>query len=150
MGEPWLFCFHGIEYPEDPVRRSWLLPWLILALACFKRNLDPGSGTVALDSLPVGLLDTAPAARELIPAEWTIAEDTAESGEVTTTSLQLPAAKDIEGFTPDESPRLLLRCIDGKLAAFIDTEVPDGPGARDSSSTPQPIAIQLDSAPACE
>jgi hypothetical protein len=85
--------------------------------------------------------------RELIPAEWTIAEDTSASGEVTTFSLQLPSARDIGGLLDEEAPRLILRCLDGKVQAFIDTESSaDQPGAPDSQS----VQVQLDSAPACE
>jgi hypothetical protein len=75
-------------------------------------------------------------ARELIPAEWTVAEDTSVTGDVTTVSLQLPAAKDISGLLETEEPRLVLRCMDGRVEGFIDIE--------------QPVSIQLDSAPACE
>ena len=74
--------------------------------------------------------------RELIPAEWTVAEDTSEMGDVTTASLQLPAAKDISGLLEDEEPRLVLRCVDGRVEGFIEAE--------------HPVSIQLDSAPACE
>jgi hypothetical protein len=84
--------------------------------------------------------DSAGAPKELIPAEWTVAVDTSAGGDVTTTSLQLPAARQISGLAADQDSRLLLRCVDHRVQAFIDTE--EG----DSSAVP----IQLDSAPACE
>ncbi len=73
---------------------------------------------------------------ELIPAEWTVAEDTSVTGDVTTLSLQLPTAKDISGLLESEEARLILRCVDGRVEGLIEME--------------QPIPIQLDSAPACE
>lgn len=94
-------------------------------------------------------VESAAESKELIPAEWTIAEDTSATGDVTTASLQLPAAKDISGLLDEEEPRLVLRCIDGKVAAFIDTELANG-ATPDSGPTIQPVRIQLDSAPACE
>jgi hypothetical protein len=100
--------------------------------------------------MPSGSLASAQAGRELIPAEWTIAEDTSSTGEVTTASLQLPAARDIAGLLDDEAPRLVLRCFDGKVEAFIDTDPSDMGGQPDSSPTIQPVRIQLDSAPSCE
>jgi hypothetical protein len=87
---------------------------------------------------------------ELIPAEWTVAEDTSVTGDITTTSLQLPAARDIGGLLEDESPRLVLRCFAGKVEAFIDNQPSDADDASDSSSTFLPARIQLDSAPSCE
>ena len=90
--------------------------------------------------------------KELIPAEWTVFEDTSEVGEVTTASLQLPAARDIDGLLRDETPRLLLRCVDGKVEASIDTGPGDtlDPGADALGSEGRPVKIELDSAPACE
>lgn len=93
---------------------------------------------------------------ELIPAEWTVAGDTAASGEVTIMSVQLPAARQISGLVADQPPRLVLRCIDHRLQAFIDIEQADssagedgGPGSI-ASAGPLLVPIQLDSAPACE
>jgi len=83
---------------------------------------------------------------ELIRAEWTVAEDTALSGEVVTTSLQLPAARDIAGLLDDESPRVILRCVRGRVAVYLETDhsaEPDSTGAGE-------VPIQLDSAPSCE
>jgi hypothetical protein len=100
--------------------------------------------------------DPAAASKELIPAEWTVAEDTSASGEVTTVSLQLPAARQISGLVADQQPRLILRCIDHRIQAFIDTEQSDWsagaePGAEaDTSARALVVPIQLDSAPACE
>jgi hypothetical protein len=91
--------------------------------------------------------DTA-AVEELIPAEWTVAEDTSETGEVTTLSLQLPAARDIGGLLDGEPPRLILRCVEGRLHAFIDSEAATEPGA--GSGEIDPVEVELDSAPACE
>jgi hypothetical protein len=90
--------------------------------------------------------------KELIPAEWTVSEDTAATGDVTTASLQLPMAKDIRGLLDSEGPRLVLRCVDGKVEASIDTESGDSvQGGQDSASGQgQRVPIQLDSAPACE
>jgi hypothetical protein len=115
------------------VRRGWLLTWLSLALAC-----SAGSGDSAREEASVP-------GTELIPAEWTVAEDTTSTGEVITTSMQLPAAREIAGLAETESPRLLLQCVDGRIAAFIDTAPSDihGPGA-------DPVAVPLDSAPSCE
>ena len=90
-------------------------------------------------------LDSASQSRELIPAEWTVAEDTSVAGDVTTASLQLPAAREISGLVADEESRLVLRCIDHKVEAYIDTE-----GTDTTTAGPGMVAIQLDSAPACE
>jgi hypothetical protein len=84
----------------------------------------------------------------LIPAEWTVGEDTSATGDVTTISLQLPSAREIGGLLDEEAPRLILRCVSGKMQAFIDTEA-----AGTEAGTPlelQPIQVELDSAPACE
>jgi hypothetical protein len=85
-------------------------------------------------------VEAASTSKELIPAEWTVAEDTSASGEVTTTSLQLPAARQISGLVVDGESRLVLRCIDHRMQAFIDPEQADS----------EAIPIQLDSAPPCE
>lgn len=90
--------------------------------------------------------------KELIPAEWTVYEDTAPSGEVITASLQLPAAKDIEGLVEGDAPRLVLRCLDGKVVASIDLGIPDISTAPLDTlgDSGQQVEIKLDSAPACE
>jgi hypothetical protein len=92
------------------------------------------------------------AGQELIPAEWTVFEDTAATGEVITASLQLPAARDIEGLLADNPARLILRCVDGLVEASIDTEAGDTLEASSDSGgvAVQTVPIQLDSAPACE
>jgi hypothetical protein len=121
---------------EEPVRRLSLLAWLFTAGACADGNADQAR-----------LSDDA----ELIPAEWTVAEDTALNGAVVTTSLQLPAARDIAGLLQDESPRVILRCVGGKVAVHLETDPsaePDSTGA-DSMGAGQ-VPIQLDSAPSCE
>jgi hypothetical protein len=87
--------------------------------------------------------------KELIPAEWTVAEDTSATGDVTTASLQLPAAKDISGLLDNEGSRLVLRCMDGKVEAFIDTEIDSATGT-DRGLRREPARIELDSAPTCE
>jgi hypothetical protein len=113
------------------VRFSWLVGGIgLLIVGCSDAGVQSGSrllSTATSDSL---------AGKELIPAEWMVYEDTAQSGDVITASLQLPAAKDIDGLVAGEAPRLILRCIDGKVNAFIEQT--------------EAIAVQLDSAPACE
>jgi hypothetical protein len=107
------------------VSRAWLAAVACLALGCSRA--DPG--------------------RELIPAEWTVAEDTSETGDVTTVSLQLPSARDIGGLLEDEPARLILRCVDGRVEASIDAQ-PSAGSAGDPAA--DRIQVQLDSAPACE
>jgi hypothetical protein len=121
---------------EEPVRRLSLLAWLFTAGACADGNAD--QVPLSVDA-------------ELIPAEWTVAEDTALNGAVVTTSLQLPAARDIAGLLKEESPRVILRCVGGKVAVYLETDPsaePDSTGA-DSTGAGQ-VPIQLDSAPSCE
>jgi hypothetical protein len=99
-------------------------------------------------------MDSAQAAagsREAIPAEWTVAEDTSAAGEITTASLQLPLARDIEGMPGTEPPRLVLRCLDGRVAAFIAPESTGTDLEGDSTGRgPDLVPVQLDSAPSCE
>jgi hypothetical protein len=116
---------------EEPVRRLSLLAWLFTAGACADRTADQAP-----------LSDQA----ELIPAEWTVAEDTALNGEVVTASLQLPAARDIAGLLKDESPRVILRCVAGKVAVYLETDSSAEPDSIGTSLVP----IQLDSTPSCE
>jgi hypothetical protein len=118
------------------VRHLWLLAW-VPVLACSDGIIEEGAKTPG---------------KELIPAEWTVYEDTSKTGEVTTASLQLPTAKDIEGLLDDEAPRLLLRCVDGKIEASIDREPSDVDQPRPDSTQyeSQTVRIELDSAPACE
>ena len=89
----------------------------------------------------------ADSGRELIPAEWTIAEDTSQTGDVTTVSLQLPSAKDIHGLLEEEPARLILRCVDGRIGVSIETQ-----SLSDAPTDPAigQIPVQLDSAPTCE
>jgi hypothetical protein len=124
------------------VRHLGLLLCLTLTACGGERARVPEAGTPA-DSIPLG--DSLPGGQELIPAEWTVAEDTSANGEITTASLQLPSARDIAHLLPDESPRLILRCVDHRVAAYID---PDA--STEDSSAAQPVSIQLDSAPRCE
>ena len=84
--------------------------------------------------------------REFIPAEWALAEDTSGIGDVTSISLQLPTARDIGALLDEEQPRLILRCVEGRVHAFIETEA--GPDT-DAADT-HPVQVQLDSAPPCE
>jgi hypothetical protein len=102
-------------------------------------------------SLAWGAVQPGAGGHELVPAEWTVFEDTSRAGEVMTASLQLPAAKDIEGLLDGEGSRLILRCVDGQVEASIETEADPGEAGSDTSGVPgQTARIQLDSAPACE
>jgi hypothetical protein len=123
---------------EVAVHRHYLLVSLAVATACSDERRETAA---ALDG-------DQPAAGtvELIPAEWTVAEDTASNGEVTTVSMQLPAARDIGGLIKNEPPRLILRCVGGRVAVYIDAD----PLAEPDSSGTEPTPIQLDSAPSCE
>jgi hypothetical protein len=126
------------------VSRGWLLASIAM-LACTDRGVDSGARLLRADSSsPATAAPSASGDTELIPAEWTLFEDTSRTGEVTTASLQLPAAKDIEGLLDEkEPPRLILRCVGGKVAASIETEASD-------TLEPVSVPIQLDSAPPCE
>jgi hypothetical protein len=115
----------------------WLVA-LLPVMACSDGKVDSGARSVPVDSSPTPEAGQARAGgRELIPAEWTVFEDTSRAGEVVTASVQLPAAKDIEGLLDGEGPRLILRCVDGQVEGSIETEAAE-------------VRIQLDSAPACE
>jgi hypothetical protein len=121
------------------VRGLW--GWSLMVLvACSSEGSDiaaePASGTAV--------------ERELIPAEWTVAEDTSGSGEITTASVQLPTARDISGLLQDDTPRLVLRCLDGKVAAFIDTDPFDDAVTADSVLSAPLVRVELDAAPPCE
>jgi hypothetical protein len=126
------------------VARPWLAAGACFLLAC--SPADPG--LVPQDGSATASVHQGPGAgRERIPAEWTVAEDTSIAGDVTTISLQLPSAKDIGGLADEEAPRLILRCVDGRVQAFIDTETATGePGMQGAQS----VQVQLDSAPPCE
>lgn len=127
------------------MRSLWFLP-AIACLACSKGAVQDTNPAAVAPGSPDSTV--AAESREEIPAEWTVAEDTSAAGEVTTASLQLPAAKTIDGLSSDR-PRLILRCIDGRVAAFISgaagTDVDSGP-----SPVQEPVRVQLDSAPPCE
>jgi hypothetical protein len=133
------------------VHRVCLLTWLAL-LACTDRAVDTGASLPPVDSSPAPTEQANAGGRELIPAEWTVFEDTSATGEITTASLQLPAAKDINGLLDAESPRLLLRCVDGRVQLSIDTQASDAlEPVQDSAGVQgQTVEIRLDSAPACE
>lgn len=115
------------------MRSLWPLAWVI-GLAC-------SGGATVVRSEP----------REAIPAEWTVAEDTSATGYITTTSLQLPMATDIDGLPGQEPPRLILRCLEGRVAAFIAPES-SNPGSQDDTAGVESdlVPVQLDSAPSCE
>jgi hypothetical protein len=123
---------------EVAVHRLYLLVSLVVATGCSDERRETAAA-LAGDEPAAGTV-------ELIPAEWTVAEDTASNGEVTTVSMQLPAARDIAGLIKDEWPRLILRCLNGRVAAYIDAN----PLAEPDSSGTEPTPIQLDSAPSCE
>jgi hypothetical protein len=89
------------------------------------------------------------AGQEIIPAEWTVAEDTSSLGEVTTVSLQLPNAREIGGLLDEDVPQLILRCFDGRVEAFIDTESAPREGDPLMPGS-QSVQVELDSAPSCE
>jgi hypothetical protein len=130
------------------VRSLWPLAW-VAVLAC--SGGATGSPAMVASS---ALQDTAlvpSEGGEAIPAEWTVAEDTATTGDITTTSLQLPTAKDIDGFPGEEPPRLILRCLEGRVAAFIAPES-NSSGSQDDTAgvVADLVPVQLDSAPACE
>jgi hypothetical protein len=120
------------------VRLEWLLVCLMLC-GCSDERLDSAAPVISQSA----------EGSELIPAEWTVREDTSAGGEVITASVQLPASKDIAGLM-DGAPRLTLRCLGGKVAVFIDTEPSDSGSEPDSSLSQGLIPIQLDSAPSCE
>jgi hypothetical protein len=130
------------------VRSLWPLAW-VAVLAC--SGGATGSPAMVASS---ALQDTAlvpSEGGEAIPAEWTVAEDTATTGDITTTSLQLPTAKDIDGFPGEEPPRLILRCLEGRVAAFIAPES-NSSGSQDDTAgvVADLVPVQLDSAPVCE
>jgi hypothetical protein len=130
------------------VTRAWLTALACYLAACSRMD----AGAIPQDGAayaPAEVQDEPGAGRELIPAEWTIAEDTSATGEVTTVSLQLPSAREIGGLLDDDVPRLILRCVDGRIQAFIDTE--PAPSDTDASvPDSQSVQVQLDSAPSCE
>jgi hypothetical protein len=128
------------------VRRVWLLA-SVTALACSDGAVESGTKPLPADSFPA---PTRMAVKELIPAEWTVFEDTSQAGEVTTASLQLPTARVIQDLWYDEPPRLLLRCLDGQVEAFIDAESEAAAESPPDSSRLQTVRIQLDAAPPCE
>jgi hypothetical protein len=127
---------------EEAVRCLTLLACLAFVAAC-SRERPSGTGAPA-DS--TWQSDSLPAGEELIPAEWMVNEDTSADGQITTASLQLPSARDIARLLPNESPRLILRCVDYRVAAYIDAD----PSREPDSTMSEPVTIQLDSAPSCE
>ncbi|HEX2250268.1 MAG TPA: hypothetical protein VHH32_07950 [Gemmatimonadales bacterium] len=67
-----------------------------------------------------------------------------------TVSVQLPTAKNITGLMDDETPLLVLRCLDGTVAVSIDTEIFRSDTVQDLGIHSRAVHIALDSAPACE
>jgi hypothetical protein len=119
------------------VQRSSLLT-LLLITACTRESSE----------LPESEVSDMTSGQESIPAEWTVAEDTSETGQITTSSLQLPTARDIEGLLDGAPPRLVLRCLDQRVTAFIDVESADSSGSPQASA--EPVLIRMDDAPRCE
>lgn len=117
---------------EDRVPRvRWVFAWMTI-IACSNEGSDIALG------------------REFIPAEWTVAEDTSGAGEVTTSSVQLPTAREIGGLLQDDTPQLVLRCLEGRVAVFIDTDPTDSTVPADSGVSAPPVRVDLDAAPPCE
>lgn len=112
------------------MRRVWVFAGMG-AIACSTDRVDPAPG------------------RELIPAEWTVGEDTSATGEITTSSVQLPAAREIAGLLQEDTPRLVLRCLEGRVAVFIESDLPEGTAQADSG-TSTPVRVELDAPPVCE
>jgi hypothetical protein len=120
------------------VRRTLGAVGLLVAAAC--SNAPTTSGTRVL----AGTLKDSIVSEESIPAEWKVAEDTSHAGLVTTASVQLPAAREIEGLMQGEEPELALRCVDGKVTAYIVV------GGDETGDSTRSVPIELDEAPACE
>lgn len=125
---------------------------LASTLACSQRTVDSGARSRPIDSTAAAASGQPDVADEVIPAEWTVFEDTSETGEVITASLQLPTARDIQGLLNDNAARLILRCVNGRVEASIDTEAGDAAEARSDSGgvSVEMVPIRLDSAPTCE
>ena len=120
---------------------------LVVVLGCSREKVPSsvivGSAQGRADSTEPNRDD-----QEAVPAEWTAAEDTAANGEVTTASVQLPTSRTIDGLPADQATRLILQCLNGRVAAFIASSDEDAEG--DSIPSPAPVQVQLDSAPSCE
>jgi hypothetical protein len=130
------------------VRCAWMVV-CVAVVGC--SNGRAGSRPLSMSSSALPDTSSSPHEREVIPAEWTVSEDTSATGEITTASLQLPAAKEIHGLAGEQSPRLILRCLDGRVAAFIAPESTDTDVQSDSLPvTPDLVRVDLDSAPSCE
>jgi hypothetical protein len=120
---------------------------VVLVVGCSGGELDSRATLASAQALPDSGLQI-PADSEALPAEWTVAEDTAANGEVTTASVQLPASRTIEGLPGSSSTRLILRCLDGRVAAFIAAS--DSGSDTDSITMATSVRVELDSAPSCE
>ena len=132
------------------MRSLWILAALSL-VGCSDRTLDK-TLPIASSELPGQAYVAASGAgtsKEAIPAEWTIAEDTSATGEITVESLQLPAAREIQGLSAESNTRLVLRCLNGHVTAFISPDSEEDESAGESLGTAA-VQVQLDSAPACE
>lgn len=116
---------------------------VVLVVACSDGEAHSRAILTSAQVFPDSATD-ATAGKEAVPAEWTVAEDTAASGEITTASVQLPTSRAIEGLPGTQPSRLILRCLNGRVAAFIS-------GAEmDSSTSAALVSVELDSAPPCE
>jgi hypothetical protein len=121
----------------------------VAVLAC--SNGATGAHPLSLATSAIPDSTAGGEAKEAIPAEWTVSEDTSATGDITTSSLQLPAAKEIQGLAGEQSPRLILRCLNGRVAAFIAAESTSSDAQDDSGAvTPEAVPVELDSAPSCE
>ena len=120
---------------------------VVLVVACSDGELHSRATLASAQALPDSGTD-ATGDKEAVPAEWTVAEDTAASGEITTASVQLPSSRAIEGLPNTEPSRLILRCLNGRVAAFIAAA--DSGRGTDSSTSAAPVRVELDSAPPCE
>ena len=130
------------------MRHAWLAAGLWIVLACSGGDREPVPQESSVTTRVPEIERDSAADSELIPAEWTVSEDTSQAGEVTAISLQLPTARDIRGLLDEQAPRLILRCVAGEVQAFIDTE--SAPGLDTAPLESQLVRVQLDSAPACE
>jgi hypothetical protein len=96
---------------------GWLVPILALCLACSEERVHSGSVPESADFLPM-------------------VGDSVES-----------ASSSVLDRPTGEEPRLVLRCENGHVAAYVFLEPPN---YRDSGFIDPPgVAVRLDSAPAC-
>jgi hypothetical protein len=120
---------------------------VVLVVACSDGEAHSRAVLASAQVFPDSGAD-ATGGKEAVPAEWTVAEDTTASGEITTASVQLPSSRAIEGLSGTQPSRLILRCLNGRVAAFIAAA--DSGAEMDSSTSAAPVRVELDSAPPCE